>query len=57
MTIRIFCYYFIKYCMTLYKELLEQFEELDRMDTEKRNLTKRIISMAINEDKIKKMAS
>lgn len=39
------------------KELLEQFEEVDKMDQEKRELIKRIISMAINEDKIKKMVS
>ena len=38
-------------------ELLEQFEELDKMDDEKRTLVKRIISMAINEDKIKQMVS
>lgn len=39
------------------KELLEQFQELDKMDEEKRALVKRVISMAINEDKIKRMVS
>ena len=36
------------------KELLEHFQEVDKMDEEKRVLVKRVISMAINEDKIKK---
>jgi transcriptional regulator with XRE-family HTH domain len=39
------------------KQLLRQFEEVDKMETEKRELIKRLISMAINEDKIKKMVS
>lgn len=38
-------------------ELLEQFREVDKMDEEKRILVKRLISMAINEDKIRKMVS
>ncbi len=38
-------------------ELFAQFQEVDKMDEEKRELIKRIISMAINEDKIKKMVS
>ena len=39
------------------QELLDMFQELDKMDKEKRDLIKRIISMAINEDKIKRMVS
>jgi hypothetical protein len=38
-------------------ELLHQFQEVDKMDEEKRTLIKRVISMAINEDKIKQMVS
>lgn len=38
-------------------ELLDQFQEVDKMDEEKRTLIKRVISMAINEDKIKQMVS
>ena len=38
-------------------ELLHQFWEVDKMDEDKRALIKRIISMAINEDKIKQMVS
>ncbi len=37
------------------KELLEQLEEIDKMDEDKRALAKRILSMLINEDKIKKL--
>jgi transcriptional regulator with XRE-family HTH domain len=38
-------------------ELFAQFQEVDKMSEEKRELIKRIIAMAINEDKIKKMVS
>lgn len=38
-------------------ELFTQFQEVDKMGEDKRELIKRIISMAINEDKIKKMVS
>ena len=38
-------------------ELFTQFQEVDKMSEDKRELIKRIISMAINEDKIKKMVS
>lgn len=38
-------------------ELFAQFQEVDKMNEEKRELVKRIIAMAINEDKIKKMVS
>ena len=38
-------------------ELLHQFQEVDKMDEDKRTLVKRVISMAINEDKIKQMVS
>jgi len=31
--------------------------EVDKMDEEKRTLIKRVISMAVNEDKIKRMVS
>ena len=38
-------------------ELFDQFQEVDKMNEEKRSLVKRIISMVINEDKIKRMVS
>ncbi|MCP4138566.1 MAG: hypothetical protein GY754_46840 [bacterium] len=37
------------------QELFEQFEAVDKMDEDKKDLVKRILSMAINEDKIKKL--
>lgn len=39
------------------RELLRQFEEVDRMDDDKKEMVKKFISMLINEDKIKKMVS
>jgi transcriptional regulator with XRE-family HTH domain len=39
------------------KKLLEQFQEIDGMSDEKRDLVKKILEMAINEDKIKQMVS
>lgn len=39
------------------KNLLKQFEEIDKMPEDKRLLIKRFLDMVINEDKIKKMVS
>lgn len=38
-------------------ELFDQFQEVDKMDDEKRALVKRIIGLVLNEDRIKKMVS
>jgi len=38
-------------------ELFEQFQQVDKMEEKKRELIKKFIEMAINEDKIKKMVS
>ena len=38
-------------------ELLAQFQEIDKMDDEKRTLVKKVLAMAINENKIKQMVS
>ena len=38
-------------------ELFDLFQEVDKMDEEKKALVKRIIELVVNEDRIKKMVS